>query len=227
MSKSANAAVKAVKSKPVEATPAADPLAKYARLEAFTRTLWGHVYPEVPTRLHADIVERVYKRVKDTFPLPAGARVLDIGCGQGVALKHFAADALNATGIALGEDVEICRKLGYDAVEMDLSFLDFPEKTFDLVWCRHAIEHSFMPMFVLSEIHRVLKPGGVVYIEVPSPNTASNHESNPNHYSVLGKSMWTELIRRTGFADVKAVDINFQTGAGPDTYWAFVQTKPA
>ena len=30
MSKSANAAVKAVKSKPVEATPAADPLAKYA-----------------------------------------------------------------------------------------------------------------------------------------------------------------------------------------------------
>ena len=231
MSRNATAAVKAkpadarsAETKPVVAK-SVDPLAKYARLEAFTRTLWGHVYPEVPTRLHADIVDRVYRRVKETFPLPKGARVLDIGCGQGVALKHFAADELNATGIALGEDVEICRKLGYDAVEMDLSFLDFPDQTFDLVWCRHAIEHSFMPMFVLSEIHRVLKPGGVVYVEVPSPNTASNHESNPNHYSVLGQRMWLQLIQRSGFVSLSHFDISFPLKIGPDTYMGFTARR--
>lgn len=207
------------------AAPAVNPLAKYARLEAFTRTLWGHVYPEVPTDLHANIVDKAYRRVKETFPLPEGARVLDIGCGQGVALKHFAADGFKATGIALGEDVEICRKQGYDAVEMDLSFLDFPDGTFDLVWCRHALEHSFMPFFVLSEIHRVLKPGGVVYVEVPAPETASYHERNPNHYSVLGQRMWLQLIERTGFASLIHFEVNFGLEIGPDRYMGFIARR--
>ncbi len=111
--------------------------------------------------------------------LPEGAKVLDIGCGQGVALKHFAADKLNAVGIAIGEDVRICCEKGYNAVEMDLSFLDFEDETFDLVWSRHVLEHSIFPYFSLAETYRVLKPGGILYMEVPAPDTAANHQSNP------------------------------------------------
>lgn len=208
-------------------TPAADPLAKYARLEAFCQKLWSDVYPETPTNLHADITARVWAKVKETFPVAEGARVLDIGCGQGVALKHFAADRLNATGIAIGEDVRICREAGYDAVEMDLTFLEFPDETFDLVWCRHVLEHSIMPFFTLAEIFRVLKPGGVVYIEVPCPDTVAGHELNQNHYSVFGQRMLHDLIRRTGFTDITHFDIGFQLKMGPDKYWGFIQRKPA
>jgi hypothetical protein len=43
---------------------------------------------------------------------------------------------------------------------------------------------------------------------------------------VLGKSMWMELMRRAGFEDIRTLDLNFTTGMGPDTYWAFVQKKP-
>jgi len=129
-------------------------------------------------------------------------------------------------GITLGPDAEICRGKGLNVLEMDLSFLDFADGAFDMVWCRHALEHSVFPFFTLSEMHRVLKPGGLLYVEVPAPDTACGHQRNPNHYSVLGKSMWLELIRRVGFGPTTGLDIGFTTGMGPDTYWAFIQQKP-
>ena len=74
-------------------------------------------------------------------------------------------------------------------VEADFAFLDFPDAAFDLVWCRHALEHSAFPLFTLTEIYRVLRPKGLVYVEALAPETACHHERNPNHYSVLGKDM--------------------------------------
>jgi ubiquinone/menaquinone biosynthesis C-methylase UbiE len=199
----------------------------HRRLEAFLEKLRGDIYPEAPTQGHDIITREMFKRLMEARPLAQGAEVLDVGCGQGVGLEVFRAAGLKGLGVTLGTDAEVCRAKGLDVVEMDLSFLDFDDGRFDMVWCRHALEHSIFPFFTLSEMHRVLKPGGILYVEVPAPDTSCAHQTNPNHYSVLGKSMWIELIRRTGFLDISATDINFPTGAGPDTYWAFVQTKPA
>jgi ubiquinone/menaquinone biosynthesis C-methylase UbiE len=69
--------------------------------------------------------------------------------------------------------------------ETDFADLDFDDESFDLVWARHALEHSVVPAFLLSEFHRLTKPGGVLYVEVPAPDTACVHETNPNHHSVL------------------------------------------
>jgi SAM-dependent methyltransferase len=200
---------------------------RWVRLDAFLARLKADVYPEPPSGAHGSITARVYQRLTETRPLPAGARVLDVGCGQGPALALFRRDGHHATGITLGEDVEICRAAGYDVQEMDLHFLDFPDGSFDLVWCRHAIEHSVMPYFTLSEIFRVLKPGGTAYIEVPAPDTACRHQANPNHYSVLGKSMWLALMYRSGFADIDQFDIGFNVPVGPDQYWGFILRRPA
>ena len=200
---------------------------QHRRLDAFLEKLRGDIYPEDPTEGHSLITREMFKRLNETHALPAGAKVLDVGCGQGVGLEVFKAAGLDPIGVTLGPDVEACRAKGLNVVEMDLSFLDFEDERFDLVWCRHALEHSVFPFFTLSEMHRVLKPGGVLYVEVPAPDTACAHQTNPNHYSVLGKSMWIELIRRTGFPEIAAADLNFSTGAGPDTYWAFVARKPA
>ena len=208
--------------------PTGDPgLDRYRRLDAFLERLRGDIYPELPSQGHTEITREMFKRLAETRPLPAGAAVLDVGCGQGVGLEVFKAAGLNPVGITLGADAQVCRAKGFDVVEMDLSFLDFEDGRFDLVWCRHALEHSVFPFFTLSEMHRVLKPGGVLYVEVPAPDTSCRHQTNPNHYSVLGKTMWIELIRRSGFSDISVVDIGFNTPAGPDTYWAFIQNKPA
>jgi len=199
----------------------------HRRLDAFLAKLRGDIYPETETEGHSTITREMFKRLMDLHPLPQGASVLDVGCGQGVGLEVFREAGLAPVGVTLGEDAKVCRGKGFEVVEMDLSFLDFEDGRFDMVWCRHALEHSVFPFFTLSEMHRVLKPGGLLYVEVPAPDTSCAHQSNPNHYSVLGKSMWLELIRRTGFEALGQVDINFPTGLGPDTYWAFMQKKPA
>ena len=208
-------------------TPTPSPLAaeRYRRLDAFLQKLREDIYPEPPSPVHSGISRQMFAELCKHHPQPAGAKVLDVGCGQGVALEIFREAGLDPLGITLGRDVEVCREKGLNVLEMDFAFLDFPDAGFDLVWCRHAIEHSVFPFFTLCELHRVLKPGGVLYLEVPAPDTACRHQTNPNHYSVLGKSMWLDLIRRTGFPATRVLDFDFQTGAGPDTYWAFIQQK--
>ncbi len=197
-----------------------------SKLERFIDSLKHDVYPEPPSKLHSDITEKMVAHLYEKFPPSSGARVLDVGCGQGVALQHFVARGSQAVGIALGdEDVQACQDAGYDVSEMDQSFLDFPDADFDLVWSRHCLEHSIMPYFTLSEMVRVLKPGGTCYIEVPAPDTSCNHQCNKNHYSVLGKSMWLELIRRSGLEIKQALDIKFHVPAGPDMYWCIISQK--
>lgn len=200
---------------------------RYQRFDAFLKKLQGDIYPEPPSGLHVGLSRKMYGELCKYYPQQPGAKVLDVGCGQGLALEIFRDAGLDPLGITLGEDAEVCRSKGLNVLEMDFAFLDFPDESFDLVWCRHAIEHSIFPLFTLAELTRVLKPGGVLYLEVPAPDTSCRHQTNPNHYSVLGKSMWMELIRRSGFPEVRVFDLNFTVPAGPDTYWAFMQQKPA
>jgi len=121
--------------------------------------------------------------------------------------------------------VQICRGKGHAVQKMDQSFLDFPDESFDFIWARHVIEHSIFPYFTLTEFARVLATGGMLYLEVPAPETSCHHETNPNHYSVLGSGAWTSLLERAGFAISEDVKFAFTTGMGPDEYWGFICTK--
>jgi hypothetical protein len=49
------------------------------------------------------------------------------------------------------------------------------------------------------EYNRLLKQGAKIYIEVPAPDCDRMHESNLNHYSILGSNMLAALLTRTGF----------------------------
>ncbi|MEC4896138.1 MAG: class I SAM-dependent methyltransferase [Oscillatoria sp. PMC 1051.18] len=196
------------------------------KLEKFLEKIKGDTYPEYPTSLHTNVTIKITDYFFKKFSLPPQAKILDIGCGQGVALEIFAAKGYNPIGITLNsEDVAVCQQKGYEVYEMDQSFLDFEDNSFDLIWCRHCLEHSIFPYFTLNEIYRVTKPQGYLYVEVPAPETSCQHQNNPNHYSVLGKPMWLELIKRSGFKIVDVIDIDLKVPAGPDKYWAMFQQK--
>jgi len=197
------------------------------KLENFLAKIQVDLYPEPPTQLHNELTQKMVDCVIQNGYLQPGSKILDIGCGQGVALELLSKKGFFPVGITLGgDDLEVCRRKGFEVYEMDQSFLSFEDDFFDFVWCRHCLEHSIFPYFTLSEIFRVLKPAGCLYIEVPAPDTSCNHQTNRNHYSVLGKSMWRDLITRAGFHLLKIMEINFETSLGPDTYYTFIQQKP-
>ena len=192
----------------------------YERLDQYLDLLKRDVYPEAETSSHDEITQKVF----DLFIVPHGQIIqsaLDVGCGQGVALKRFSSLGIDAVGITLSrEDHDFCLNRGFRVALMDQSFLEHPGRSFDLVYARHVLEHSPFPVLTLFEFNRVLKPYGFLYVEVPQAE--SIHCANPNHYSMLGKRSLTQLFKRARFAYVKDLKINFALPDGtPDEYWGW------
>jgi SAM-dependent methyltransferase len=196
------------------------------RLLQFLEKIEHDVYPEKPSVLHTEITTKAVATLLEAFQLRKKAKVLDVGCGQAPALQIFTEKGFIPVGITLdNEDLSVCQNRGFTVAKMDQSFLLFDAETFDLIWARHVLEHSIYPLFTLSGFFDVLRENGVLYVEVPAPDTSCHHERNPNHYSVLGKSAWVSLIERCGFEIILAISYSFMVIAGPDEYWGFYCRK--
>lgn len=203
------------------------PLISLARFLKFLDLLEKDTYAENPSPIHDNISTQALDHLFAAYPIPSNARVLDVGCGQGVALAPLRERGCIASGITLNDtDVAVCRAHGFDVRKMDQSFLEFEDASFDVVWARHVLEHSIMPYYTLTEFRRVLRPGGFMYLEVPATDTVG-HERNPNHYSVLGQKMWMALLERSGFQVIETISYYstccfLETGMDvPDEFWGF------
>jgi SAM-dependent methyltransferase len=123
---------------------------------------------------------------------PAGKDVLDVGCGDAGVLIAFAEAGARATGIEpYARSVERGRVRAEEhGVEVDLrtgvaEMLPFPDDSFDLVVLDNVLEHVQDRDRTLAEIHRVLRPGGILYLVTPKPFALYSLWSDP-HYSMAG-----------------------------------------
>jgi 2-polyprenyl-3-methyl-5-hydroxy-6-metoxy-1,4-benzoquinol methylase len=191
-------------------------------LADFMRQVASETYPEPITEGHL-VLTRAIAPVVAALVHP-GCQVLDVGCGQGPALEWFTENGFFITGTALNpEDVKACQEKGFRVFQHDMNEMpDAWTGTYSLVWARHVLEHSVCPIWTLHEFHRVLKPGGILYLEMPAPDTACWHTQNRNHYSVLGFNAWASLIDRAGFEILDAKGIPLETPAGKDMYFSFI-----
>lgn len=110
-------------------------------------------------------LHRVIKEVK------RGDRVLDIGCGDGLLLKainHYKGSV--CFGID-AKDIEEMETVKFFKVDITKDRFPFDDNTFDCVLMNHVLEHLPEVDHTLKEIRRVMKTGGVCYIETPNPRT--------------------------------------------------------
>jgi SAM-dependent methyltransferase len=62
-------------------------------------------------------------------------------------------------------------------VKMDITSIQFPENSFDAIVCNHVLEHVPDDRKAMSELYRVLKPGGWAILQVPiSLSSKSTYE---------------------------------------------------
>ena len=99
--------------------------------------------------------------------LPAGTRILDLACERG----SFSAGA----ALTVRTDHEPpADRLSGEYVEADASSLPFRDESFHAVICNHGLEHFDNLADALSEIGRVVRRDGCLYVAVPDASTLSD-----------------------------------------------------
>jgi len=136
-----------------------------------------------------------------------GARVLDVGTGVGATALAFAArgavvDALDLTPAMLEKVREQAAERGLDTIAThlaDAAQLPFPGAHFDVVACRVCAHHFGRPRQAVSEMARVLRPGGQMLVvdsispEDPMQDTFLNAVEllrDPSHVRNYRVSEW-------------------------------------
>ena len=107
------------------------------------------------------------------FPTYKGSTVLEVGCGVGIDLVRFARGGANVTGIDLSTTaLDLARRnidqnaLHADLQEMNGECMEFEDNTFDVVYAHGVLQYTADTQKMISEIHRVLKPGGQAILMV-------------------------------------------------------------
>jgi ubiquinone/menaquinone biosynthesis C-methylase UbiE len=134
--------------------------------------------------------------------LEPAQRALDLGCGDGAVSVVIATETLTLADVsAVALERARARLPGADAVELEPDApLPFADGTFDLVVCTETLEHVRDVQMFLSEIRRVLAPGGRVAITTPAHRSviAAPDPFSP-HLRFLTKRTLRALLDRMGF----------------------------
>lgn len=97
-------------------------------------------------------------------------KILDIGCGGGeflMQLKEVGFSDLSGADIERYTDLSK-NNIDFQSVDFCYEKLPWKDGTFDLITSWEVFEHLENPHFVIREIVRVLKPGGIVVISMPN-----------------------------------------------------------
>lgn len=120
----------------------------------------------------------VLVRQVEPYKSIAGSRVLSSGCGSaGDVWAFMRAGAARGFGIEVTDDLAQLARQRFRGTEFerlvqidvyDGSILPYGADTFDIIYSMHVIEHTPDPAGYLAELCRVLKPGGVIFMDVPN-----------------------------------------------------------
>ncbi|OGP59718.1 MAG: hypothetical protein A2V67_02920 [Deltaproteobacteria bacterium RBG_13_61_14] len=122
-----------------------------------------------------------------------GVRVLDVGCGNhspSLTKRYFPHCIYH--GLDHGHwNVDFRDEQAIDAFfHLDLNHPQalngLAENRYDAILCSHVLEHTRDPYTVVRFLVSKLKPGGVLYIEVPSPKTLHLPRARQGWYGIKG-----------------------------------------
>ena len=150
----------------------------------------------------------------DLFPrfVPEG-RALEIGCGNGFFLTYLKKHGWEVKGIDLSSHAARQAKELFDIDVFNGEIQDAPyePESFDFIRLSHVVEHFFDPLESMKSVYSLLKPGGIVYVEVPNAEGIGAEISGPywygwdapRHLFMFTPSTINQTLKDAGFKKVK------------------------
>jgi SAM-dependent methyltransferase len=122
-------------------------------------------------------------------------RVLDLGCGPGDSIDFFRARDPGVEWVGLDLPDPHIRPSRTDArfETYGGDSIPFDDGSFDFVYCKQVLEHARRPVPLLTEVHRVLVPGG--YLAGSTSQLEPFHTLSLFNYTPLGVK---QLLEESG-----------------------------
>jgi len=139
----------------------------------------------------------------------SGGRWLDVGFGNGSLLFTAEEFGFEPVGVDLrASSVEEMQRLGFEAHCVDIAAFG-QDGNFSVISMADVLEHMPFPKQGLEAAHRLLKPGGVLFVSMPNYNCAAwrladRAKANPfwseiEHYHNFSRQRLQALLQEMGF----------------------------
>ena len=182
--------------------------------------------------------------------LKRGESVLDVACGTGIIARLAAervapngsVSALDVNPAMLGMARSLPAPLPIRWYETAAESVPLPDSSFDVVFCQLGLQFMSDKSAALREMHRVLKPGGRIYINTPIPNElfdvldrgirdhVSEEASAFVHavFSLNDPEEMRDLLTQAGFSiqSIRVHTKQLQFPAPRDFMWQYIYCTP-
>jgi len=193
---------------------------------AETHAAWaGMVRVDERARYAAELLER----------LPAGAAVLDLGCGAGIPTTRVLAKRFDVTGVDIAaRHVELARRNVPSArfIHADMATLDFSPASFDAVAAFYSIIHVPREQHagLLRAIAGWLRPGGLLIATMGAGAAPGDIEPDwlgaPMYWSHYDSATNRALVERAGLRILSAREETAEEDGMPVTFLWVIAQKP-
>ncbi|HVS29242.1 MAG TPA: methyltransferase domain-containing protein, partial [Solirubrobacteraceae bacterium] len=150
----------------------------------------------------------------------AGESVVDLGCGAGDFTAALARAGVRATGIDVAEAALRHARERHAGLELDFALapvdgpLPLGDASVDVVWASEVIEHVADTARWLSEVRRVLRPGGRLLLTTPYHGRVRNvwvaltgfeahYDPRSDHLRFYTRSSLQALLEDFGFGELR------------------------
>ena len=167
---------------------------------------WGrHVVPLV-SPVRASIEQQM--RHMPSQPPDRQGRLLDVGCGNGAFLKIAQTAGWSVQGIDFDPiAVAEARRQGLAVDLCGIDQLAAQAQTYDWITCSHVLEHVHEPQQLLQSLHRLLRPGGTLWLQTPNLDSIGHRTygphwvgvDSPRHLTLLTLPSLRRALEKAGF----------------------------